>query len=269
MCQNPFVRPEAIVSTPLLPRYSPDPRPRPDAANCRLCLRDRHSPTLDPAPAYGALAAIRKMAPDQDPPANGQLVVNWRAGPRRRGSSRIRPDVAAASAAPPPAAPDRTAGGMGVCTSVMAAASTHRYIVFVRGSGYPARHIPAHLDPLLHIGGTLDRLESTRPLLTARTPNAERGRGIGHLPPREWPECARQSCAAVWRACRDTTLGATGANNLPRLRTSANSGQDASEAADCSERVRKPTGIYGSAGWGSSPSERAQVRAPFPEWKGL
>ncbi len=86
---------------------------------------------------------------------------------------------------------------------MMAAAPTHRYIVFDRGSGYPARHVPAHLDPLLHIGETLNRIEGTRSLLAGQTPNAEQGRGIGHLPPREWPECARQSCAAVWRACRE------------------------------------------------------------------
>ena len=119
----------------------------PDCPRRRRRVKGALRATLDPAPAHRALAAIRKMAPDQDPAANSQLAVNWRAGPRRRGSSRIRPDVAAAPAAPPPAAPDRAASGMGVCTSVMAAASTHRYIVFVRGSGYPARHIPAHLDP--------------------------------------------------------------------------------------------------------------------------
>ena len=203
-------------------------------------MRDQHSPTLDPAPAYSALAAIRKMAPDQDPPANGRLVVRWRAGPRRRGSSRIRPDVAAAPAAPPPAAPDRAAGGMGVCTSVMAAASTHRYIVFVRGSGYPARHVPAHLDPLLHIGGTLNRLEGTRPLLAGQTSNAERGMGISHLPPREWPECARQSCAAVWRACREPRWEPPGRTTFQDSGPTRTVGRGASEAADCFERVRKP-----------------------------
>jgi len=69
---------------------------------------------------------------------------------RRRGSW-IEFDVAATPAAPPPATPqpDRhgAADGIVVTTSMMAAASTHRYIVFDLGSGYPARRIPAHLDP--------------------------------------------------------------------------------------------------------------------------
>ena len=183
------------------------------------------------------------MAPDQDPPDNGQLAVNCRVGPRRRGSSRIRPDVAAAPAAPPPAAPDRAASGTGVCTSVMAAASTHRYIVFVRGSGYPARHIPAHLDPLLHIGGTLNRLEGTRFLPAGQTPNAELGRGIGHLPSREWPKCARRSCAAVWRACREPRWKPPGRTTFQDFGLTRTAGRDASEAADCSERVRMPVQV--------------------------
>ena len=69
---------------------------------------------------------------------------------RRRGSW-IEFDVAATPAAPPPATPqpDRhgAADGIVVTTSMMAAASTHRYIVFDLGSGYPARRIPAHLYP--------------------------------------------------------------------------------------------------------------------------
>ncbi len=210
------------------------------------------------------------MAPDQDPPANGQLVVNWRAGPRRRGSSRIRPDVAAAPAAPPPAAPDRAASGTGVCTSVMAAASTHRYIVFVRGSGYPARHIPAHLDPLLHIGGTLNRLEGTRPPPTGQNPNAELGRGIGHLPSREWPECARRSCAAVRRACREPRWEPPGRTTFQYFGPTRTAGRDVSEAADCSERVRMPVQVPTDQKVGGSwPSEPALVSAPFPEWNGL
>ena len=192
------------------------------------------------------------MAPDQDPPANSQLAVNWRAGPRRRGSSRIRPDVAAAPAAPPPSAPDRAASGTGVCTSVMAAASTHRYIVFVRGSGYPARHIPAHLDPFLHMGNR--KLEGTRPLLIGQTPNAELGRGIGHLPPREWPECARRSCAAVWRACREPRWEPPGRTTFQDFGPTRTAGRDASEAADCSERVRKPIRV--------SADQQVGVRVP-------
>ena len=74
---------------------------------------------------------------------------------RRRGSW-IEFDVAATPAAPPPATSqpgrDGAANGIVVSTSMMAAASTHRYIVVDLGSGYPARRIPAHLDPLLHVG---------------------------------------------------------------------------------------------------------------------
>jgi len=114
---------------------------------------------------------------------------------------------------------------MEVCASVMAAASTHRCIVFARGSGCPARHVHAHLDPLLHIGGILNRLEGTRPLLTGQSPDAELGRGIGHLPP---PRMARM-CAAVvcgyLARLPGATLAATGADNLPILRTYANSAQ--------------------------------------------
>ena len=81
--------------------------------------------------------------------ASGQLA----SGPRRHGSSRTRPDVAAALAAPPPAVPDRAASGIVVCTSRMTATFTRQYLVFGRDSGYPGPgRRPAHLDPLLHTG---------------------------------------------------------------------------------------------------------------------
>ena len=132
---------------------------------------------------------------------------------------------------------------MEVCTSVMAAASTHRCIVFVRGCGYPARHVRAHLDPLLHIGGTPTVLGALVPYLQDGTPNAERGRGIGHLPPREWPECARQSCGCL--AC------------LPGAHAGSHRGGQPSKTSDLSGPPPRPptvlnesgghTGTYGSA----------------------
>ena len=105
-----------------------------------------------------------------------------------RTGSWIEFDVAATPAAPPPATSqpgrDGAANSIVVSTSMMAAASTHRYIVVDLGSGYPARRIPAHLDPLLHVGSPY-YLEGIHPLFTELARDAELGRGIGHLRPRE------------------------------------------------------------------------------------
>ncbi len=95
----------------------------------------------------------------------------------------------------------------------------------------------------LPIGGTLNRLEGTRPLPAGQTPNAELGRGIGHLPSREWPECARRSCAAVWRACREPRWKPPGRTTFQDFGLTRTAGRDASEAADCSERVRMPVQV--------------------------
>ena len=69
---------------------------------------------------------------------------------RRHRSSRIRPQVAAAPAAPPPAAPDRATRGIVMCAGRMTAASANGYIVVSRGQLWhrrPVRRIEAHLDP--------------------------------------------------------------------------------------------------------------------------
>jgi hypothetical protein len=50
------------------------------------------------------------------------------------------------------------------------------------------------------VQGAASHLEDTRLLLTELPGDGELGRGIGHLPTREWPKCGRQPCAAVWRA---------------------------------------------------------------------
>jgi hypothetical protein len=69
---------------------------------------------------------------------------------RQHGSSRIRPQVAAAPAAPPQAAADRATRGIVMRTGRMTAASAHGYIVVSRGQLWhrrPVRGIEAHLDP--------------------------------------------------------------------------------------------------------------------------
>jgi hypothetical protein len=69
---------------------------------------------------------------------------------RQHGSSRIRPQVAAAPAAPPQAAPDRATRGIVMRTGRMTAASAYGYIVVSRGQLWhrrPVRGIEAHLDP--------------------------------------------------------------------------------------------------------------------------
>ena len=69
---------------------------------------------------------------------------------RQHGSSRIRPQVAAAPAAPPQAAADRATRGIVMRTGRMTAAPAHGYIVVSRGQLWhrrPVRGIEAHLDP--------------------------------------------------------------------------------------------------------------------------
>jgi hypothetical protein len=70
--------------------------------------------------------------------------------PRRHGSSRVRPQVAAAPAAPPQAAADRATRGIVMRAGGMTAASAHGYIVVSGGQLWhrrPVRRIEAHLGP--------------------------------------------------------------------------------------------------------------------------
>ena len=121
------------------------------------CPGTRFSPRLSRKGRASRVPARSAIA-DREPGTPYGCPDNWRARPSRRRGSWIEPDVANTLAAPPPATPqpgrDGAARGIVVCTSIMAAASTHRYISFDRGSGYPARRIPAHLDPLFHVGNS-------------------------------------------------------------------------------------------------------------------
>jgi hypothetical protein len=104
-----------------------------------------------------------------------ERIVRRRAGPGRRGNSPIRCGVTTAPAAPP-ATPDRAATGVEVRLGTVAAACTRRRVVLDRGSRCPARHVPAHLDPLLPQGAA-SNLEAIQPLPTGLTPDAEPGQG--------------------------------------------------------------------------------------------
>lgn len=186
---------------------------RPRKGALRVSLRDRHSLSTDSAYPSWALTAIRKMARDQDPPAHSQLAGTWRAEkPRRHGASRIRPDVTAAPAVPPPAAPDRAASGIVVGTSMMTAAFTHRYIVSDVDSGHPCVLKPIrHLEPPPPRRKSSTVLRNSSPIynsiyLQLWTPDAELGRAVSHLH-RKWPEYARRSYAAIWRTGRDPRPG--------------------------------------------------------------
>ena len=106
-------------------------------------------------------------------PSGHQLAVNWRAGPRRQGSSRIRPGVAAAPAAAPPAAPDRAGTRVQMRIGTVAAARAgrgHRPAGIGVGSRRPAEAIAIGHGNLLVITaltwGTANCAEGTRPLVT-------------------------------------------------------------------------------------------------------
>ncbi len=125
------------------------------------------------------------------------LAGNWRARPSCQRGSWIEPDVAATPAAPPPATPDGAASAIVVSISMMAAVSTHRYIVFNRRSEHPAPHIPAHLDLLLHVGSRATTLRAhSSGYRTTR--DAELGRGISHL---QTPRMARMCTTVVCGCC--------------------------------------------------------------------
>jgi hypothetical protein len=73
----------------------------------RVVLRRRGTPRCAAAPpAIASRRTVSREAPDRGSLANSQLAGIWRAEePRLHEASRIRPDVAAAPAVPPPAAP--------------------------------------------------------------------------------------------------------------------------------------------------------------------
>ena len=152
----------------------------------------RHTPSHSHG---GIVITYRPPSQDRTPgPSGHQLAVNWRAGPTRQGSSRIRPGVAAAPAAPPPAAPDRAGTRVQMRIGTVAAARAgrgHRPAGIGVGSRRPAEAIAIGHGNLLVITalawGTANCAEGTRPLVTRWTPDAEPGRGYGHLASRERP----------------------------------------------------------------------------------